>query len=125
MSEEVKKKITTRQKRLIQLIERRCCQQQGGSATFHSGLVRGEDAGVAAGRRADVEVELDVVLQPVASLVARHKYGPLLLLPAAAAGTQRKRADSPAHPITDSPDHDSSDSDSKPHSLIQMIVYLC
>lgn len=53
--------------------------------TFHSGLVRGEDAGIPAGRRADVEVELDVVLQPVASLVARHKYGPLVLLPAAAA----------------------------------------
>lgn len=61
--------------------------------------MRGEDAGVTARRRADVEVELDVVLQPVASLVARHKYGPLVLLPAAAAPeargnpvTQRQRA---------------------------------
>lgn len=31
-------------------------------ATFDTGLVRGEDPGVSAGRRADVEVKLDVVL---------------------------------------------------------------
>lgn len=37
--------------------------------TFHSRLVRREDAGVSAGRGADVQVELDVLLQSEALFV--------------------------------------------------------
>lgn len=50
----------------------------------------GEDAGVTAGRGADVEVELHVVLQPVAVLVASGEDALLLLLFVVATGHRSK-----------------------------------
>lgn len=52
-------------------------------------LVRGEDAGISTGRGADVEVELHVVLQPVAVLLALREDGLLLVL---FAGTGEKQS---------------------------------
>lgn len=49
--------------------------------TLHAGFVRREDAGVSAGRRADVQVELDVLLQPEAlSVVTPGEDGFVVLL---------------------------------------------
>lgn len=49
--------------------------------TFHAGFMRREDAGVAAGGGADVQMELDVLLQPEAlSVVTPHEDGFAVLL---------------------------------------------
>lgn len=49
--------------------------------TLHAGFVRREDAGVTAGGGADVQMELDVLLQPEAlSVVTPHEDGFAVLL---------------------------------------------
>lgn len=55
--------------------------------TLHSGFMRGEDAGVSAGRGADVQVELDVFFQSEALLFACCEDGLLLFLFAVAKHT--------------------------------------
>ena len=58
--------------------------------TLHSCLVRREDAGGSAWRRADVEVELDILLQPEAMFVTSGKDGLLVLLSAATASQKNR-----------------------------------
>lgn len=50
------------------------------SLTLCSSFVRREDASISTGRRADVQVELDVVLQPEASSVFTPDEDGLLML---------------------------------------------
>lgn len=50
------------------------------SLTFDACLVWGEDASVSARRRADVQVKLNVVLEPVAVFLTPGENGLLVLL---------------------------------------------